>query len=237
MCFGLTRALGTFSRLGNEIYRDYLGKFVIIYIDDLLIFSKTFEEHKQHVTNVPQQLREHQLYAKLEKCEFAMEELEFLGFRIGREGLKMGPTKVKAVQDWPRPTKVLEVQQFIGFVQYVRRFIKNFSQIATPLTNLIKGSQMFSWSEREQHVFDQLKKVVCAQPVLQLPDFSKPFEIHTNASDFAYGSVLMQDGHPIAYESKKFSAIESRWPTHEKEMWAIVYALQKWRHYVQDKFT
>ena len=137
---------------------------MIIYIDDLLIFSKTFEEHKQHVTNVPQQLREHQLYAKPEKCEFAMEELEFLGFRIGREGLKMGPTKVKAVQDWPRPTKVLEVQQFIGFVQYVRRFIKNFSQIATPLTNLIKGSQTFSWSEREQHVFDQLKKVVCAQP-------------------------------------------------------------------------
>ena len=155
-----------------------------------------------------------------------MEDLEFLGFRIGREGLKMDPAKVKGVQDWPRPTKVLEVQQFI-----------DFNHIATQLTNLIKGSQTFSWSEREQHAFDQLKKVVCAQPVLQLPDFSKPFEIHTNASDFAYGSVLMQDGHPIAYESKKFSAIESRWPTHEKEMWAIVYALQKWRHYVQDKFT
>ena len=237
MSFGLTGAPGTFCRLGNEIFRDYLDKFLIIYIDDLLIFSKTFEEHKQHVTNVLQRLQERLLYAKRKKCEFSMEELEFLIFRIGREGFKMDPTKVKAVQDWPRPTKVLEVQQFIGFVQYVRRFIKNFSQIATPLTNLIKGSQTFCWSEREQHAFDQLKKAVCVQPVLQLPDFSKPFEIHTDASDFAYGAVLMQDGHPIAYESKKFSAIESRWPTHEKEMLAIVYALRKWRHYVQDKFT
>ena len=92
-------------------------------------------------------------------------------------------------------------------------------------------------TEHEQHVFDQLKKVVCAQPVLQLPAFSKPFEIHTDASDFAYGAVLMQDGHPIAYESKTFSAIECRWPTHEKEMLAILYAIRKWRHYVQDKFT
>ena len=101
MCFGLTRALGTFSRLGNEIYRDYLGKFVIIYIDDLLIFSKNFEEHKKHITNVLQRLLEHQLYAKSEKCEFSMEELEFLGFRIGRDGVKMDPAQVKANKDWP----------------------------------------------------------------------------------------------------------------------------------------
>ena len=166
-----------------------------------------------------------------------MEELEFLIFRIGREGFKMDPTKVKAVQDWPWPTKVLEVQQFTGFIRYVRRCIKNLNQIATPLTNLIKGSQTFCWSEREQHAFEQLKKVVCAQPVLQLPNFSRPFEIHTDAFDFAYGVVLMQNGHPIAYESKTFSEIESRWPTHKKEMLAVVYALRKWWHYVQDKFT
>ena len=160
MSFGLTRAPWTFYILGNENFSDYLDKFVIIYIDDLLFFSKTFEEHKQRVTTFLQWLREHQLYTKPEKCEFSMEDLEFLGFRIGREGLKMDPAKVKGVQDWPRPTKVLEVQQFI-----------DFNHIATQLTNLIKGSQTFCWSEREQYAFEQFKEVVCAQTVLQLPDF------------------------------------------------------------------
>ena len=237
MSFGLTGAPGTFCRLRNDLFRDYLDKFVIIYIDDLLIFSKSLEEHKRHVTQVLQRLREHKLFAKPEKCEFAVEEIEFLGFRVGRGGLKMDVMKVEAVRKWPRPTKIIEVQQFIGFVQYVRKFIRNFSEIAAPLTDLIRGAQVFKWTTREQAAFEKLKEAVCSQPVLQLPDFTKPFEIHTDASDQAYGAVLFQEGHPIAYESKKISEVESRWPTHEKEMLAIVYALRKWRHYVQDKFT
>ena len=133
--------------------------------------------------------------------------------------------------------KTTEVQQFVGFVQYVRKFIKHFSAIAAPLTNLTKAKTSFKWTSLEQDAFEKLKEVVCSQPVRKLPDFTKPFEIHTDASDVAYGAVLIQDGHPVAYESKKFLDIEARWPTHEKEMLAIVYALCRWRHYVQDKFT
>ena len=122
-------------------------------------------------------------------------------------------------------------------MQYVRKFIKHFSAIAAPLTNLTKAKTGFKWTTLEQDAFEKLKEAVCSQLVLKLPDFTKPFEIHTDASDVAYGAVLIQDGHLVAYESKKFSDIEVRWPTHEKEMLAIVYALRKWCHYVQDKFT
>ena len=149
----------------------------------------------------------------------------------------MDTSKVDVVQRWPIPTKTIEVQQFVGFMQYVRKFIKHFSVIAATLTSLTKAKTGFKWTTLEQDAFEKLKEVVCSQPMLKLPDFTKPFEIHIDASNVAYGVVLIQDGHLVAYESKKFSDIEVRWRTHEKEMIAIVYALHKWRHYVQDKFT
>ena len=162
-----------------------------------------------------------------EKCEFAVQDNNFLGFRVGKHGLRMDTSKVDVVRKWQIPTKTIEVQQFVGFVQYVRKFIKHFSAIAAPLTNLTKAKTSFKWTSLEQDAFEKLKEVVCSQPVRKLPDFTKPFEIHTDASDVAYGAVLIQDGHPVAYESKKFSDIEVGWPTHEKEMLAIVYALRK----------
>ena len=148
-----------------------------------------------------------------------------------------GSTKTETVKQWPVPKKLLEMQHFLGFVQYVCKFIPNFSSKATPLTNLLKGKGDFTWSNTEQAVFESLKAAMCSTPVLKLPNISKPFEIHTDASDMAYGAVLMQDGHPIAYESRKFIDSESRWPTLEKEMLVVVQALRKRRHFVQDKPT
>ena len=237
MSFGLTGAPGTFCRLGNDLFREYLDSFVIIYIDDLLIFSKTFEDHLKHLRLVFSVLRKNQLFAKPEKCEFAVQEIEFLSFVVGNDGLKVDPKKMDTVQQWPVPRKLLEVQQFLGFVQYVPKFIPNFSLVAAPLTTLLKGRGEFRWSKAEQDAFDMLKQSMCSSHVLQLPDLTKPFEIHTDASDLAYGAVLMQNNHPVAYDSKKFSEIEKRWPTHEKEMLAIVKSLHKWRHLVQDKPT
>ena len=191
MSFGLTGAPRTFNRLGNDLFRAFLDEFVIVYIDDFLIYSKTLEEHVLHVKKVLHILRENKLYANPEKCEFAVQGINFLGFQVGKRGLCMDTSKVDVVRRWPISTKTIEVQQFVGFVQYVRKFIKHFSAIAAPLTNLTKAKTGFKWTALEQDAFEKLKEAVCSQPVLKLPDFTKPFEIHTDASDVAYGAMLI----------------------------------------------
>ena len=232
MPFGLTNAPATFCTLMNKVFHPYLDKFVVVYIDDIVVYSKTLEEHVEHLRIVFQTLRENELYVKKEKCSFAKNEVDFLGHKIKDGKLLMEQSKVKAIQDWEPPTKVPTLRSFLGLVNYYRRFIKGYSAIAAPLTDLLKKNKTWEWTDRCQQAFEDLKKALMEEPVLRLPDLSKPFEVHTDASDFAIGGVLMQEGHPIAFESRKLNDTERRYSAHEKEMTAVVHCLRTWRHYL-----
>jgi hypothetical protein len=194
------------------------------------------EEHAEHLRKVFQRLRENNLYAKLEKSEFGVMEVDFLGHRITQEGLKMDDHKVKAILDWEPPKSVPALRSFLELASYYRKFIKNFAKIAAPLTNLLKKSAItYEWEKTCGEAFETLKGILVKASVLKLPDFDKEFEIHSDASDFAIGGVLVQEGRPVAFESKKLSETERRWPTHEKEMWAVIHCLKTWGHYISSK--
>jgi hypothetical protein len=220
----------------NDIFREWFYDFVVVYIDDILIYSGSMEEHVEHLQKVFQKLRENQLYAKFEKCEFGVMEVDFLGHRIMQEGLKMGDHKVKAILDWEPPRLVSALRSFLGLAPYYRKFIKNFAKIATPLTNLLKKSSgSYEWDEACNGAFETLKGILVKAPMLKLFDFNKDFEIHSDASDFVIGGVLVQDERLVAFKSKKLSETKRRWPTHEKEMWAVLHCFKTWGHYVGSK--
>ncbi len=225
----LSNAPATFCTLMNDIFREWLDDFVVVYIDDILIYSGSFEEHAEHLRKVFQRLRENKLYAKLEKCEFGVTEVDFLGHRITQEGLKMDDHKVKAILDWESPKSVPALKSFLGLTFYYCKFIKNFAKIAAPLTNLLKKSAVtYKWEATCDETFETLKGILVKALVLKLPDFDKDFEIHSNASDFAIREILVQERRLVAFESKKLSETKQRWPTHEKEMWAIIHCLKTW---------
>jgi hypothetical protein len=220
----------------NDIFREWLDDFVIVYIDDILLYSGSLEEHAEHLRKVFQRLKENKLYAKFEKCEFGVTEVDFLGHRITQEGLKMDDHKVKAILDWEPPRSALALRSFLGLASYYRKFIKNFAKRATPLTNLLKKSfETYDWDQVCAQAFETLKGILVKTLVLKLLDFDKDFEIHSDAFDFAIGGVLVQDGRPVAFESKKLSETERRWLTHEKEMWAVIHCLKTWGHYIGSK--
>jgi hypothetical protein len=220
----------------NDIFREWLDDFVIIYINDILIYSGSLEEHAKHLRKVFQRLKENKLYVKLEKCKFEVMEVDFLGHKITREGLKMDDHKVKAIVDWEPLKSVLALRSFLGLTSYYRKFINNFAKIAAPLTNLLKKSAVtHEWEGACDETFETLKGILVKALVLKLLDFDKDFEIHSNASDFSIGGVLMQEGKSVAFESKKLSETKRRWPTHEKEMWAIIRCLKTWGHYIGSK--
>jgi len=236
MPFGLTNAPATFCILMNDIFQEWLDDFVVVYIDNISIYSGSLEEHAKHLRKVFQRIRENKLYAKLEKCEFGVTEVDFLGHRITQKGLKMDDHKVRAIVDSEPPKSVPALRSFLGLASYYRKFIKNFAKIAVPLTNLLKKSAVtYKWEETCDEAFETLKGILGKAPVLKLPDFDKDFEIHSNASNFAIGGVLMQEGRPVAFESKKLSETERRWPTHEKEMWVVIHCLKTWGHYISSK--
>jgi hypothetical protein len=240
--FGLTNAPATFMHLMHQAFRKYLDDFVLVFLDDILIFSKTLEEHEHHVQQVLDVLREQKLYAKESKCEFFKTEVEFLGHIVGRDGIRMMEDKVEAVAAWPEPKNVRDVRAFLGTTGYYRKFIKNFSQIASPLSELTKESVKFFWGPDQQKAFKQLKRAMQEGPVLALPDSNLPFIVHTDASGFATGAVLQQDQgkglQPIAFMSKKMLDAETRYPVHEQELLAIINSLSNWRHYLSGrKFT
>jgi hypothetical protein len=204
---------------------------VVVYINDISIYSSSLEEHAEHLRKVFQRLRENKLYVKLEKCEFGVTEVDFLGHRITQEGLKMDDHKVKAIVDWELPKSVPALRSFLGLASYYCKFIKNFAKITTPLTNLLKKSAVtYEWEGACDEAFETLKDILVKALVLKLPDFDKDFEIHSDASNFAIGGVLVQERRLVAFESKKFSDTERRWPTHEKEMWAIIHCFKTWGH-------
>jgi hypothetical protein len=234
--FGLTNAPGTFMHLMHETFREYLDDFVLVFLDDILIFSKTLEEHEQHVRKVLETLAKSKLYAKESKCEFFKTEVEFLGHIVGRDGVRMMEDKVQAVAEWPVPKNVRDVRAFLGTAGYYRKFIKDFSHISAPITELTKEQVKFEWASAHQAAFVALKNAMQTAPVLALPDPKLPFVVHTDASGFAIGAVLMQDHgkglQPIAFLSKKMLDAETRYPVHEQELLAIIHALSSWRHYL-----
>ena len=237
--FGLTSAPSTFMALMNHILHPYLDKFAIAYLDDVLIYSKTLEEHELHVRTILDEFRKHKLYAKESKCEFFKSEVKFLGFIVGADGVKVDPAKIEAVKVWPVPKSITDVRSFLGFVGFYRKFIKNHSAVVAPISDLTKtltqGSK-FIWTPAAQIAFEQMIDALCSAPVLVLPDPTKPYVVTTDASGYALGACLMQDHgnglQPIVYMSKKMLPAETRYPIHHKEMLAIVCALKEWRHYL-----
>lgn len=232
MPFGLTNAPATFCTLMNRIFHPYLDQFVVVYLDDIVIYSNSMEEHAEHLRTIFRVLRENELYVKKSKCTFGTEEVSFLGHVIGHGQLKMDEGKIQAIIDWEPPTKVTELRSFLGLANYYRRFIQGYSRRTAPLTDLLKKDRSWAWDDGCQQAFEDLKQAVSTEPVLSLPDFGKEFEVQTDASDFAIGGVLMQDGHPIAYESRKLNETERRYTVQEKEMSAIIHCLRAWRHYL-----
>ncbi|KAI3412628.1 Hydrolase_4 domain-containing protein [Psidium guajava] len=232
MPFGLTNAPATFCTLMNKVLQPFLDQFVVVYLDDIVIYSRTLEEHIKHIKQVFQVLREHELYVKREKCAFAQQEVPFLGHIVGDGRVRMDPAKIESIVGWEPPTKVTELRSFLGLTNYYRRFVKGYSSITAPLTDMLKKDKTWEWTERCQGAFERLKKAMTEEPVLALPDCSKPYEVETDASDFAIGCVIMQDGHPVAYESRKLNETERRYTVQEKEMTAIVHCLRTWRHYL-----
>ncbi|CAL1400329.1 unnamed protein product [Linum trigynum] len=232
MPFGLTNAPAVFMALMNRVFHEYLDKFVIVFIDDILIYSKSEEEHKTHLRIVLQILREKQLYAKFSKCEFWLKEVIFLGHVISGRGVEVDPKKVEAVVSWAPPKDVSELRSFLGMAGYYRRFVEGFSRIAAPLTKLLRKNTKYVWDESCQKSFDELKKRLTTAPVLALPSSQGEFVVYSDVSYQGLGCVLMQDGRVIAYASRQLRPHEVNYPTHDLELAAVVFALKIWRHYL-----
>ncbi|KAJ7971439.1 Retrotransposon protein, putative, Ty3-gypsy subclass [Quillaja saponaria] len=210
----------------------YLDKFVVIYLDDIVIYSSTLEDHKKHLQLVFNRLRENQLFVKREKCSFGQKWIKFLGHIIEQDRVRMDLDKVKAIQEWKTPTSVTELRSFLGLANYYRRFVEGYSSRVAPLTELLKKGTVWHWGEPCQTAFEDMKLAMINDPVLALPDISKPFEVQTDASDYALGGVLLQENHHVAYESHKLSQAEMRYTAQEKEMFAVIHCLRVWRHYL-----
>ncbi|XP_071900882.1 uncharacterized protein [Coffea arabica] len=232
MPFGLTNAPAAFMDLMHRVFKPYLDRFVVVFIDDILVYSKTREEHEQHLKLVLQTLRDHQLYAKFSKCEFWLEKISFLGHVISKEGITVDPAKVEAVAEWKRPENPTEIRSFLGLAGYYRRFIKDFSKLAGPLTDLTKKNGRFVWDTRCETSFQELKRRLTRAPVLALPNGKDSFTVYTDASKEGLGCVLMQNQNVIAFASRKLKTHEQNYPTHDLELAAVVFALKKWRHYL-----
>ena len=246
MPFSLTNAPAMFQALMNSILRPYIDKFVLVYLDDILVYSNSEKEHLEHLRLVFEALRQHQLYARPKKCTFNKPNVEFCGHIVGQGVTKVLDSKVCAINDWPQPKNVQEVRQFYGLVNYYRRFIRHFSIIAAPLSDLFKSEdndkrkrRPILWSTVHQVAFERLKEAITTAPVLVQPDPEKPYTIETDSSDFGNGMALYQDGddgklHPVAFDGRKLHGAELCYPTHEKELMAIKDALQKWHHYIEN---
>jgi len=241
MGFGLTNAPATFQSLMNSILRPYLRKFIVVFLDDILIFSKTWDEHLHHVRTILETLRSHRLYCKPSKCQFAAKETLFLGHIISGSTISPDPGKIKAVEGWPVPKTVSDVRKFLGFANYFRRFIDHYSTISGPLEEITGKHTRFSWSPARQAAFNDLKTALLQAPVLMLADVSLPFRVDTDASDVAVAGVLLQqdqdqEWHPVAYASRKLTSAERNYTASERETLAVVFSLKVWRTYLFNHF-
>jgi transposase InsO family protein len=235
MPMGVSNAPSVFQATMNHLFQHMLGKSVFIYLDDILVASRTAEEHAQHLEEVLSILAANKLYANRAKCSFNLPEVHYLGHIVGRGGVRPDPKKLQVVQEWPRPKTAHDVRSFLGLTQYFRRFIKDYSLIAAPLHALLQKQSACEWNAECEAAFNKLKHALLSAPVLAMPDYDQPYELEvwTDASNTAVGAVLMQNGHPIAYESRRFSSAERNYNTTDREMLAIIHALRVWRCYLE----
>ncbi|GJZ01370.1 putative reverse transcriptase domain-containing protein [Tanacetum coccineum] len=203
-----------------------------MFIDDILIYSKTKEEHDAHLRLILELLKKEELYAKFSKCDFWLSKVQFLGHVIDSEGIHVDPAKIESIKDWESPKTLTEIRQFLGLAGYYRRFIEGFSKIAKPMTKLTQKSVKFNWGEKEETAFQTLKQKLCSAPILALPEGSENFVVYCDASHKGLGAVLMQKEKVIAYASRQLKIHEKNYTTHDLELGAVVFALKMWRHYL-----
>ena len=240
MYFGFSNAPATFQEMMNDILKDLIleGK-VMVYLDDILIFTITVEENRAITAEVLKRLQDNDLFAKPEKCFFEKDSIEYLGMIISHGHIKMDPTKLAGVTEWPAPTKVKQVQAFLGFANFYRRFIKDFAKHAKPLTTLTKKDQKWTWGEEQEQAFQSLKLAFTTAPILRIPDDENPFRLETDSSDFATGAVLSQLApednmwHPVAFYSKSLGVHERNYKIYDKELLAIIRALEEYRQHLE----
>lgn len=231
MPFGLTNAPATFQCAMNATLQPYLRRFVLVFFDDILIYSQTWEDHLEHLNQVLTTLQQHQYFANLKKCDFGQTEIKYLGHVISMRGVAMHPQKIEAILQWPIPKSIKALRGFLGLTGYYRRFVRNYGRIARPLTDLLKKGN-FHWNEASEAAFKQLQNAVTTAPVLAMPDFTQPFCIECDASGKGLGAVLSQNKRPIAFFSKALTDSSLTKSVYEKELMALVLAIQHWRPYL-----
>lgn len=233
MPFGLTNAPSTFQAAMNKVFQPYLCKFVVVFFDDIFVYSKTMEAYIHLLHTVLSTLEEHCFFAKLSKCIFAQETIEYLGHVVSKERVQVDKKKIQAMGEWPLPKNIKQLRGFLGLTSYYWKFVQGYAQIASPLTELLRKNK-FGWNDEAQTAFE-LKRKMTQTLVLLLPNFEKVFVVETYASNTGIGAVLSQDGHPLAYFSKKLSPRLIHTLAYVKELYAITQAVQKWRHYLLGK--
>jgi hypothetical protein len=219
--FGLTNAPAYFMNLMNKVFMKELNRFVVVFIDDILIYSETVEEHEEHLRIVLERPRQQKLYAKFSKCEFWMEKVVFLGHVLSAEGITVDPSKVESITKWEQPLNVTDVRSFLRIAGYYRRFIGNFSNITKLMTELLNNNTKFDWSEACERSFQELKRRLTTTPVLTLPDIKKDFVVYCDASKQGLRCVLMQEGKVVAYASRQLKKHEEKYSTHDLELAAV----------------
>ena len=234
MPFGLTNAPSTFQSLMNQVFKPFLRKFVLVFFDDILVYSKSVSKHVIHLRSVLEILAHNHLYAKRSKCMFACTKMEYLGHVITTEGVHTDPTKVVAMQQWSIPKDIKSLRGFLGLTGYYRKFVKGYGTIAAPLTALLKKDS-FCWSKEVELAFHQLKEAMVQPSMLALPNFDKPFVVECDASGRGIGVVLMQQVKPIAYHSQALKGKNLALSTYEKELLALVIAVKRWRAYLMGR--
>ncbi|GKA59605.1 reverse transcriptase domain-containing protein [Tanacetum coccineum] len=232
MPFGLTNAPAVFMDLMNRVCKPYLDKFVIVFIDDILIYSKNKQEHEEHLKIILELLKKEELYAKFSKCEFWIPKVQFLGHVIDSEGIHVDPAKIESIKDWTSPKSPTEIRQFLGLAGYYRRFIEGFSKIAKPMTKLTQKKVKFVWGDKQEAAFQLLKQKLCSAPILTLPEGSEDFIAYCDTSKKGLGAVLIQREKVISYASRQLEIHEKNYTTHDLELGAVVFALKIWRHYL-----
>ena len=249
--FGLTSALATFQTLMNKLFEqahfdangaaipgELLFEFVLVFVDDILIFSRTVEDHQRHLCTVFQLLRKQRLQIKPSKCVWGQTELPYLGFIVSRDGIKPDPKKVEAVTAWPTPTTVKGIQQFLGLTNFFRKFILGYCNLVAPMTVLTKKNMGWFWSTDCDKAFQELKSKLSTAPVLAIPDPAAPFELITDSCGVGIGAVLMQENRPVALYSRKMTDLERNYANHEQELLAAIVALKAfWRYLLGNHFT
>jgi len=238
MPFGLTNASATFQHFMNNVFSDLLDVCVVVYLDNILIYSDDITQHRKHVKEVLKRLQKAGLYAKAEKCEFHLDSIEYLGYVLSPSGLTMSNAKVKTIQEWPEPKKIKDIQSFLGFANFYRCFIFNYSDIVIPLTWLTRKDTPWNFDDNCRKAFNTLKQAFTSAPILThwVPDVQ--LIVETDASDYTLAAILSimtkdNEIHPIAFHSQTFSAPELNYNVHDKELLAIFEAFKIWRHYLE----